>query len=90
MSLRPGFDHALTVDPYRLCLLLEYLTVCRKPLSTAHLRNHSFGVLPVWLLTLVLVAQEIETVVTVLNVDKRVLDANHQVNVGQFKTGRRI
>ncbi|GAA53928.1 hypothetical protein CLF_111642 [Clonorchis sinensis] len=36
MSLRPGFDHPLTVDPYRLCLLLEYLTVCRKPLSWRH------------------------------------------------------
>ncbi|GAA54202.1 hypothetical protein CLF_112607 [Clonorchis sinensis] len=91
MSLRSGFDHALTVDPYRLCLLLEYLTVCRKPLSTAHLRSNPFGVSPVWLLTLVLAAQEIETAVTVLNVDKRAfLDANHQVNVGQFKTGRRI
>ncbi|KER31217.1 hypothetical protein T265_02535 [Opisthorchis viverrini] len=31
---------------------------------TAHLRSRSSGVLPVWLPTLVLVAQEFETVVT--------------------------
>ncbi|KER20430.1 hypothetical protein T265_11029 [Opisthorchis viverrini] len=30
----------------------------------AYLRSHSFGVLPVWSLTLVLVAEEFETVVT--------------------------
>ncbi|GAA51912.1 hypothetical protein CLF_107005, partial [Clonorchis sinensis] len=33
-------------------------------ICAAQLRNHSFGVLPVWLLTLVLVAQETETIVT--------------------------
>ncbi|KER24746.1 hypothetical protein T265_07636 [Opisthorchis viverrini] len=36
----------------------------RVRLGTVHLRSHSFGDLPVWLLTLVLDAQEFETVVT--------------------------
>ncbi|GAA57572.1 hypothetical protein CLF_112910 [Clonorchis sinensis] len=80
-GLYPGkLIGSYTFDPFLSCL-----TGCRKPLSTAQLRNHSFGGLPVWFLTLVLVAQAIKTVATLLDVDKRgLLNVRQQVNAGAF------